>query len=128
MTLIKKIKKQIEGVYICQKYEKILSKNFVKTKTRTINDKNIFIDVYEYEIEVYSSKKYDEIVSTLIREKYSNNDVEAIFANYLSDKENTKYINEFNTFQEYRENCKKEAKLFISKRTKMLNEKIKYEE
>lgn len=55
-------------------------------------------------------RPYDVIVSSLIREKYSQNAVEAILANYLADPENEAYKAEFEAFSAYRAECKAKAK------------------
>lgn len=55
-------------------------------------------------------RPYDLIVSSLIREKYSQNAVEAIIANYLADPENEAYNAEFEAFSAYRAECKRKAK------------------
>ena len=66
---------------------------------------------------------YGAIVSALIRQKYSESEVEAIVSNSLmlmqnpssiSEKESNEKINEFNEFQEYREKCKARAKELLS--------------
>lgn len=55
-------------------------------------------------------RPYGVIVSSLIREKYSQNAVEAILANYLADPENEAYKAEFEAFSAYRAECKAKAK------------------
>lgn len=55
-------------------------------------------------------RPYDVVVSSLIREKYSQNAVEAILANYLADPENEAYKAEFEAFSAYRAECKRKAK------------------
>ena len=66
---------------------------------------------------------YGAIVSALIRQKYSESEVEAIVSNSLmlmqnpssiSEKESNEKINEFNEFQEYREKCKARAKELLT--------------
>lgn len=51
---------------------------------------------------------YEELVSQFIREKYSQDEVEAIINNYLSNAE--KYKAEFDELQAYRLECKARAK------------------
>ena len=53
---------------------------------------------------------YGRLVGEKFREKYSQDDVEAIVNNYLLDPTNEKYQTEFNTMQEYRKFCKEQAK------------------
>ena len=66
---------------------------------------------------------YGDIVSALIRHKYSENEIEAIISNSLmlmqnpssvSEEESNEKLNEFNEFQEYREKCKARAKELLS--------------
>lgn len=66
---------------------------------------------------------YGAIVSSLIRHKYSESEVEAIVSNSLmlmqnpssvSEEESNEKMNEFNEFQEYREKCKARAKELLS--------------
>lgn len=53
-------------------------------------------------------EKYARLVSKYIREKYSQDDVEALINNYLSDRE--KYKEDFDAFQAYRAECKEKAR------------------
>lgn len=71
---------------------------------------------------------YGAIVSVLIRQKYSESEVEAIVSNSLmlmqnpssvSEEESNEKMNEFNEFQEYREKCKARAKELLSIGDKM---------
>ncbi len=55
-------------------------------------------------------KKYKDLCKKYIREKYSQDDVEALYANYMAEPTNEKYIAEFNEFQAYRVECKARAK------------------
>ena len=66
---------------------------------------------------------YGDIVSALIRHKYSENEVESIVSNFLmlmqnpssiSEEESNEKMNEFNEFQEYRNKCKARAKELLS--------------
>ena len=57
---------------------------------------------------------YNARVNALIRQKYSQDKVEAIIANYLSylsdESANQNYKTEYLEFQEYRQKCKEKAK------------------
>ena len=57
---------------------------------------------------------YNARVNALIRQKYSQDKVEAIIANYLSylsgESANANYKTEYFEFQEYRQKCKETAK------------------
>lgn len=50
------------------------------------------------------------IIDTIIRERYSASQVEAIVNNYLSDTTNKEYLKEFNDMQEWRKQAKSIAK------------------
>jgi len=82
-----------------------------------INDNGITRDMTPEEIAQYQAMKSQQITSSykdkvveMIREKYDANDVEALYANYLAEPNNEKYIAEFNEFQAYRIECKAKAK------------------
>ena len=57
-------------------------------------------------IDIYNNN----IIDTIIREKYSASQVEAIVNNYLSDTTNEEYLKEFNDMQEWRKQAKSIAK------------------
>lgn len=58
-------------------------------------------------------KMYNKLVSIFIRKKYSQNRIEAILNNYISEPDNEKYRAEFLELQAYRAECKKQAKLEV---------------
>ena len=60
------------------------------------------------------TKKYSDLVSSLIRKKYSQSAVEAIYANFLDENSDDDNIAEFNAFQEYRKECKAKAKQILN--------------
>lgn len=57
-----------------------------------------------------TEKYYGQLVSKYVRERYTENDVEAILNNYLNDMTNEKYKAEFDALQVYRNECKQRAK------------------
>ena len=57
-------------------------------------------------IDIYNK----DIIDTIIRERYSASQVEAIVNNYLSDTTNKEYLKEFNDMQEWRKEAKSIAK------------------
>lgn len=63
------------------------------------------------EKERLANTPYDQLVSMFIREKYSQDSIEAIINNYLSNSE--KYKAEFDELQAYRAECKARAKNLI---------------
>ena len=61
------------------------------------------------ELDKLKEKRYGKLISRLVRERYSQDDVEAIVNNYLSDPQDKTYQLEFNELQAYREQCKIKA-------------------
>lgn len=57
-------------------------------------------------IDIYNK----DIIDTIIRERYSASQVEAIVNNYLLDTTNEEYLKEFNDMQEWRKQAKSVAK------------------
>jgi hypothetical protein len=55
-------------------------------------------------------ERYNRLVAAFVREKYSQNAVEAIINNYLADPNNTEYVAEFTALQNFRKECKAKAK------------------
>lgn len=53
---------------------------------------------------------YGHRVTNKVRKRYSQNQVEAILNNYLSEPTNETYAAEFKALQEYRKQCKTEVK------------------
>ena len=57
---------------------------------------------------------YPILVNYLVRQKYQEQDVEAIINNYLDDMNNVKHLNEFRELQAYRNRCKIKAKELLN--------------
>ena len=57
---------------------------------------------------------YEQLVTTMIRSKYTQNAIEAIINNYLSDMNNEKYKKEFDDMQLFRKECKNNIKALIN--------------
>ena len=55
----------------------------------------------------------DTIISTLIRQKYRDDEMQAIINNYLLDPEDAEAVAEFNMMQEYRRFAKTVADEFL---------------
>ena len=53
---------------------------------------------------------YGRLVTLLIREGYTQDDVEGVNNNYLDDPTNQKYADEFRLMQHYRKTCKSRAR------------------
>lgn len=70
------------------------------------------------ELPKYTKAQYDEMVAKLIREKYSQDEENAIkskvlatmIPNELSEEDSAKYLEQFRQFNEFREECKIKAK------------------
>ena len=60
------------------------------------------------ETQIAAKKKLQrkKLISQLVRKKYSQDDVEAILANYADDPDDLEYKTEFEAFQAYRKECK----------------------
>lgn len=60
------------------------------------------------ETQIVAKKKLQrkKLISQLVRKKYSQDDVEAILANYADDPDDLEYKTEFEAFQAYRKECK----------------------
>lgn len=61
------------------------------------------------QVETLKQKRYGKLVARLVRERYSQDEVEAIVNNYLSDPQDGTYQLEFSELQAYREQCKIKA-------------------
>ena len=59
---------------------------------------------------ILNNCKVPNIIDTIIRERYSASQVEAIVNSYLSDTTNEEYLKEFNDMQEWRKQAKSIAK------------------
>lgn len=78
----------------------------------------MYIEKYNNSIRILSDTfgiilndcRVPNIIDTIIRERYSASQVEAIVNNYLSDTTNEKYLKEFNDMQEWRKQAKNIAK------------------
>lgn len=57
---------------------------------------------------------YEQLVTTMIRSRYTQNAIEAIINNYLSDMDNEKYKKEFDDMQLFRKECKNNVKALIN--------------
>lgn len=55
----------------------------------------------------------DTVISTLIRQRYRDDEMQAIINNYLLDPEDVEAITEFNLMQEYRKFAKTVADQFL---------------
>ena len=67
---------------------------------------------YNHKEPLTEEKDYGLMVSTLIRSRYSQDQVEAITQNYLADPEDHKQ--EFDDLQTWRKECKRIAKTLFS--------------
>jgi hypothetical protein len=83
--------------------------------------RNTSEDEYQFEtIHMDGPTDYGRIISAIVSDRYSNDDVQALIANYTeavsndepSDKDK-EYIEEYQTFQTYRKHAKEIAKAVI---------------
>lgn len=59
------------------------------------------------------AEAYACAVAELVRQRYTQNDVEAIINNYLADPTDADYAAEFAALQAYRKECKAQAKILV---------------
>jgi hypothetical protein len=104
-----------EGAYLMLSFDfkKVEEKKEGTDKMQDLGD-----NYYQFEtIHMNGATDYSLIVSAIINDKYSADDVQALIANYTeavsndepSDKDK-EYIEEYKTFQEYRKHAKEIAK------------------
>ena len=81
-------------------------------------------DLYDCESVDTTERSYGGIVSAIINDRYSPDNVQAVLANYenakdpestLADEKRAEYLQEYRDFQEYREHAKTVARLAIAK-------------
>jgi hypothetical protein len=80
------------------------------------------IDSYQCEsVDVAGATSYGSIISAIVNDKYSNDDVQAIIANYeeAKDVENPsekeqEHLDEYKEYQEYRQRAKEIAKVVVA--------------
>lgn len=102
----------------------VITEEIIEKKSRTYLACDLVANFYppktEEELALEKEEKYKKLVEILIRKKYSQGKVESIHSNYLkamfngadlTSAKKEEYIAEFNAFQKYREECKKEAKI-----------------
>ena len=93
------MKKLLNGKYVEITAEEMAKKQAQAKKEETVR---------------FSALSYEEIVSALIREKYQQDNVEAIINNYLLDSNNDGYKKDFDELQAYRIECKTKAREITS--------------
>jgi hypothetical protein len=83
--------------------------------TVALADVTADLDGYWYLCEHGKTKAeaYACTVAELVRQKYTQNDVEAIINNYLADPTDADYAAEFAALQAYRKECKAQAKILV---------------
>ncbi len=74
------------------------------------------------QVDVTGGRSYGDIVSAIINDKYSADDVQAIIANYtevneedteISEEKQQEYLNEYAAYQQYRKHAKSIAKIVL---------------
>lgn len=89
----------------------VVTKEVEKSRTYTTCDLKACFKLApsNEELEKFKGLRYKKLVARLVRERYSQDDVEAIINNYLFDPQDEKAQLEFSELQTYREKCKMEA-------------------
>ena len=87
----------------------------IEIKDLESKNKNIFVKEVIYK--TYSNISYEKLVNRLVKERYSDSEEFAILRKSLNGK-----TAEFNEYNIYVEECKKQAKAFIEERAKVLGE------
>lgn len=80
------------------------------------------IDSYQCEsVDVAGATSYGSIISAIVNDKYSNDDVQAIIANYEEAKDveepsekEQEHLDEYKEYQEYRQRAKEIAKVVVA--------------
>ena len=81
---------------------------------KLINGEYLPVTVETPDEEIVDRRTRSQKINDLIREKYSQDAVEAIFANYLKylqggEEKEEKWLTEYEEFQNYREVCKQKV-------------------
>lgn len=101
------------GIKPENKYERVIVDNIahyvINYKIEFNNDKNLF----QWNSVRVNNLIYDEIVSAIIRDKYSNDKMQAIINNHLMEPDE-EHIKEFQEMQEWRKFAKSYAKELLA--------------
>lgn len=96
--------------------------DFKKAEVKTDDETEAPTDIYDCESVDVNGRTYGEIVSAIINDRYNNDSVQAIMANYedakdesspISDDKRDEYIYEYNLYQNFRKHAKEIAKIAV---------------
>lgn len=96
--------------------------DFKKAEVKTDDETEAPNDIYDCESVDVNGRTYGEIVSAIINDRYNNDSVQAIMANYedakdesspISDDKRDEYIYEYNLYQNFRKHAKEVAKIAV---------------
>ena len=96
--------------------------DFKKAEVKTDDETEAPNDIYDCESVDVNGRTYGEIVSAIINDRYNNDSVQAIMANYedakdesspISDDKREEYIYEYNLYQNFRKHAKEVAKIAV---------------
>lgn len=96
--------------------------DFKKYEVKTDDETEAPNDIYDCESVDVNGRTYGEIVSAIINDRYNNDSVQAIMANYedakdesspISDDKRDEYIYEYNLYQNFRKHAKEVAKIAV---------------
>lgn len=96
--------------------------DFKKYEVKTDDETEAPNDIYDCESVDVNGRTYGEIVSAIINDRYNNDSVQAIMANYedakdesspISEEKREEYIYEYNLYQNFRKHAKEIAKIAV---------------
>lgn len=96
--------------------------DFKKYEVKTDDETEAPNDIYDCESVDVNGRTYGEIVSAIINDRYNNDSVQAIMANYedakdesspISEEKREEYIHEYNLYQNFRKHAKEIAKIAV---------------
>lgn len=89
---------------------RIGSDDYTKIRHIMTKDPDAWEEVSINDLPLYTKEEYKEEVIRLIREKYDRDDENAIFRKMLQSKPLERYINEYESYNSFVEECKLKAK------------------
>ena len=89
---------------------RIGSQDYTKIHHATVKDPDAWEEISINDLPLYTKEEYKKEVIRLIREKYDRDDENAIFRKMLQSKPLERYINEYESYNSFVEECKLKAK------------------
>lgn len=92
--------------------QKVYTINF---NVEEVNESDSYECKFRYNTVTLPVGRYDRatVISAIIRQRYSDDEMQAIINNYLLDPNNSEAVVEFNEMQEYRKHAKNIADQFL---------------